>query len=587
MRTSLLLLPALLTACGDKDPDPISVDDTGESVIVIETGLWIDTADTEETGSPDTADTGGDTGGDTGDPGPEDPLFESLSLYPDGLVVHPGATFELRLVGTTDGSEDVELKFIEFASSDESLATVDSDGIVTALAAGDVSLTAGVGELSTTASLTIDDSGTIRVRVLNAETGAPMASAKVKVEEGEAARTDTDGWATLTVETGEPLSVHAYLSGYMAVTVFQTVSRELTVPLQDADLFSDTDTHISGSVDFSGVDSGGGADMTLGLALPALSMGPLLLDPDELMSPDRELSIFGIDVSLPENLYLQTHAETYQVPARPGPAAVWTIAGPMPIGEVTSSLDGASDAFALIDAHIDEMSWGWSDAGDATLGEGLDGPLAPAIAMSASATITTGALPLGFSGDEMALVMVGETLDDIGAVALGLGTGLGEVELHVADTTLGGDPLAMAIAQVGGLGSGGAVSATMVELEGTAATLPDFQSVPEMVSFDPATHDFELSTDTRSDIVRVLMTGADRSMRMIYMNGGSQSGHLPDYGGSMGYGQVTWEVLGFETVSGTFEDFVQAGSLSAAQIAPVSTTSARVTRTITASGSGG
>ena len=194
---------------------------------------------------------------------------------------------------------------------------------------------------------------------------------------------------------------------------------------------------------------------------------------------------------------------------------------------------------------------------------------------------------MGFSGDEMALVMVGETLDDVGAVALGLGTGLGEVELHVADTTLGGEPLAMAIAQVGGLGSGGAVSATMVELEGTAATLPDFQSVPEMVSFDPATHDFELSTDTRSDIVRVLMTGADRSMRMIYMDGGSQAGHLPDYGGSMGYGQVTWEVLGFETVSGTFEDFVRAGSLSAAQIAPVSTTSARVTRTITASGSGG
>ncbi len=145
----------------------------------------------------------------------------------------------------------------------------------------------------------------------------------------------------------------------------------------------------------------------------------------------------------------------------------------------------------------------------------------------------------------------------------------------------------MAIAQVGGLGSGGAVSATMAELDGATATLPDFQSVPEMVSFDPATHEFELNTDPRSNIVRVLMTGADRSMRMLYMDGGSQSGHLPDYGGAMGYGQVTWAVLGFETASGTFEGFVTSGHLSTAQIAPVSTTSARVTRTITASGSGG
>ena len=127
--------------------------------------------------------------------------------------------------------------------------------------------------------------------------------------------------------------------------------------------FTDDSTQVNGNVDFSAVDPGGGADMVLGLALPALPFGPLLLDPDELMTPDRDLTIFGIDVSLPGNLFLKNHAETYAVPAQPGEVAVWSIAGPMPISDVTSSLDGASDAFELINEYIDDMSWGWGEVG--------------------------------------------------------------------------------------------------------------------------------------------------------------------------------------------------------------------------------
>ena len=107
-----------------------------------------------------------------------------------------------------------------------------------------------------------------------------------------------------------------------------------------------------------------------------------------------------------------------------------------------------------------------------------------------------------------------------------------------------------------------------------------------MVSFDPLTHEFELSSDERSRFVRVIITGADRSKRMVLMDSGRQAGHLADYGGSMGYGQTTWEVLGFETTADTFEGLIHSGTVTAAQIAPLSTTSARVTRTIVASGSG-
>jgi hypothetical protein len=588
-RIATVLTLGLASGCGDKDTQPLT-DDTGDVLITVETGLWIDTSEPSETGDTDTdtaiePDTATDTGGDTGSPF-EGPEYASLALYPDGMVVQPGAIFGLRLVGSTEETEDVAVEHIVFASSDEAVATIDEDGQVTALSVGEISLSATVGEVSAEVSLTVEDSGTIRVQIIRADTGMPMTEAKVKVEEGDVARTDADGWATLEVETGEPISVHGYLSGYMAVTVFQTVSRELVIPLQDFDLFDDQTTQISGEVSFDSVDSGSGADMVIGLALPALPLGPLMLDPDELMSADRELSIFGIDVSLPENLYLKSHAESYAVPARPGEAAVWTIAGPMPISEITSSLDGASDAFELIDSHIADMSWGWADAGTLALGDTVSSDLAPAIAMTGSATIQTGDLPLGFSGDEVALVMVGERLEDVGAVALGLGTGLGEVELSVADTTLGGEPIAMAIAQVGGLGSGGGVSAVLADMEDRTATLPEFQSVPEMVSFNGVTHDFELSTDTRADIVRVLIRGNDRTARMVFMDGGAQGGHLPDPNIFMGYGETEWEVLGFETTADTFEGYVRAGALSAEQIAPTATTSARVTRSIVSSSSG-
>ena len=578
MRTIVLLIPGLLFACSDKDEPIQQSGDTGNVLITVETGLWVDTSDTNETGQDDTADdtgsdTGGDTGGDTGDP-VEDPSFSALSLYPDGLMVQPGATFELRLVGiNADGqSVDVDCEKTMFSSSDETFASIDENGTVTAWAAGEVVLTATVDDVVGSATLTIEDSGTVRVRVLHAETGSPIHEAKVKVEEGEAARTDSDGWATLNVDTGEAISIHAYLSGYMPVTIYQTVNREFSVHLQDLEWFTDESTQVHGEVDFSGVDSGGGADMVLGLALPALPMGPLLLDPDELMTPDRDLTIFGIDVSLPGNLFLKNHAEEYAVPAQPGDVAVWSIAGPMPISDVTSSMDGASDAFELINEYIDDMSWGWSEVGTLALGDEVQSDLAPTTAMTGSATVTTSDLPLGFSGDEVALVMVGENLSQYGAVALGLGTGLGEVELHVADTSLGGEPVAMAIAQVGGLGSGGGVSAATAELLDNNATLPDFQPVPEMASFDPLTHEFELTSDERSRFVRVIITGADRSKRMVLMDSGDQAGHLADYGGSMGYGQTTWEVLSFETTTDTFEGLIQSGTMTAAQVAPMSTT---------------
>ena len=192
MRAIVSIIPGLLFACSDKDESVQQNGDTGNVLITVETGLWVDTSDTDETGSIDTADdtgndTGADTGGDSDEP-KDGPSYSALSLYPDGLIVQPGASFDLRLVGTNDENEpvDVDPDDITFSSSDDTVASVNETGMVTAWTTGDVVLTATVEDVfSSTAALTIEDSGTIRVRVLHAETGSPIHEAKVKVEEGE------------------------------------------------------------------------------------------------------------------------------------------------------------------------------------------------------------------------------------------------------------------------------------------------------------------------------------------------------------------------------------------------------------------
>ena len=109
----------LILAC-HRDKDTGTPQDS-EPPIQWETGLAHD-----DSGTPDSGDTG-----DTGEP--VDGLT-ALRASPDGLVVHPGASWRLRAVGTwTDGTvEDVDGTWV---SSDEAVLTV-LDGVAYAAAAG-------------------------------------------------------------------------------------------------------------------------------------------------------------------------------------------------------------------------------------------------------------------------------------------------------------------------------------------------------------------------------------------------------------------------------------------------------------------
>ena len=139
----------------------------------------------------DTAsDTAGDTA-DTADTGHKEAsaLVQSMALFPDGVTAHPGASYSLRLVGRWDDGVISDITGA-YSSSDDSIATVDKDGVVTAHAAGSVTLTATWDALSEQVGLTIVDDGVLTITIVDAETGAPISDAKVKVFEDDVAGTE-------------------------------------------------------------------------------------------------------------------------------------------------------------------------------------------------------------------------------------------------------------------------------------------------------------------------------------------------------------------------------------------------------------
>lgn len=559
-----------LLACRDKDPE-VDRDPDPSYTTTTDTGLFIDTSDTDE--PIDTSDSG--DSGDTSDP-VVDALVESMSLYPDGVTVHPGAALPLRLVARWDDGVISNITGT-YTSSDDKIATVDKDGVITAHSVGSATITAAWDKLSEDVTLTVADDGMISVTVIDATTGSPIKDARIKVSEGDSYTTNTHGHASAPVDDGAPVEISAYLSDYVPVTIWQTVSREIVIPLHPVDAFEARGT-ATGTVDFDSVDSGEVTELVMGMVLPSMPHGPLMLDPDDLLAEDRTVTVYGIEADVPANLVLKNYAEDYEATVIAGDAAVWTIAGAMPISEVTSGLNGTSDAIGLLRDHIDAMVWGFSDAGTISGGSSATVGISPSVPFSEEVDVIVPELSLGFNGAEEPLIMVGEFLPDEGVVVTGLGLGLGEVEVQTAAHSMSDSTgeVAMGIAQVGGLGTGGGVAASWGPVVSGVAELPAFQDIPEVTAFDATSHEFSLTSDSRASFVRVLIEGADGTRRLLYTTGGEHTGILPNPGFPMGYGNTTWTILALEVAEDTLEGRLVAGDILTTSIALSAQTATRV-----------
>lgn len=538
--------------------------DTGEPV-VWETGVVVDT---------DTAETGGETG-ETGAPAEGD--WVALRAAPDGLTVNPGATWTLR-ASAQDETGAWTVVDVVWSSSDDAIVAADA-GIASALAVGDATMTATLGDLSASVEVHVQEALELVVRPVDAVTGEALVGASVVLDDGERVLDeDGDGSITVPVADGSPAVVTVYLRDYAAATIWGAVGRDLTVPLRATDSLVTATGVIEGTVDFSDIPTSEFDRIRVGMAAPSIHGPVLLADLDGLVSEERTLDLYGIETSVPSNLYAASLAEDYALRAEVGATAVWTLAGPLPIADLLSGLDGTSDVFALLQENRDYLVWGWTEGGTVSEEATLDVNLAPGVTLDGSVLVDIGELPSAFSGDEQVLVLSGQQLDDQGLVVTGFGIGQGEVDVASAPVSLPGarGELVVVLAQAGGLGSGGALCATTATVEDGVASPVALPEAPTL-SFAGETRSFSVSTDSMASMVHVAIESSDGTVRDLYLDGGAVSGILPQAGLPFGYGRTTWSLVAVNAEEGTFDGFVATGSLDVEDLASRAAAAARLT----------
>ena len=86
---------------------------------------------------------------------PPEPVIASVTVSPDEAMIEEGATQQFTATAST--SDGMEIPDVEFtwSSSDEMVATVDSDGLATGVGAGEAMITATADSISGLAMLTV------------------------------------------------------------------------------------------------------------------------------------------------------------------------------------------------------------------------------------------------------------------------------------------------------------------------------------------------------------------------------------------------------------------------------------------------
>ena len=123
-----------------------------------------------------------------------------IALPQAPLELAVGGTAVLQATFTYDGETPAEAPAVSYTSADEAVATVDETGTVTAVAAGETTVTAAVGELSATQTVVVN-----------------IPTESLAVEELSVHLSDGPVQATVTVEPAELADQLTYKTGDAAI----------------------------------------------------------------------------------------------------------------------------------------------------------------------------------------------------------------------------------------------------------------------------------------------------------------------------------------------------------------------------------
>lgn len=574
MRLSLSLSLLSLLACNN---DPIKDTDTGPNTHLIDTYVLPGDSDSEVTPGdsdseiqPGDSDSDPDSDTDTQESTPPPPTLSDVDLYPSRMVVHVGASWQLRAVGTMTDGVRLDVGAPVYTVDDSTILSVTPDGVVTALAAGSTVLHAETEGLTADSLVEVRSDGLVKVSLVDAQSTVPLENAYVKLGADTVVATDSSGVAYVPVADGGPITITAYKDDtYDAVTIVGTVSREFLIPINQKDA-GDRNATVHGNIDFSSVADGAWNEGVIGMAVASIHGSLAAMRLEDLFSGERTIEVVGVEAAIPTNFFVEGSADDYYASCTEGPVGAWALSGPLAYSTIGAGLTGGQ-AITMITDNLSAMTWDWAGGGEAVDGTQTEIDLAPALPFSSILPVTFPALPAGFSGGETLLAIVAEEAADEGWIITGLGAGSGSTTIqHVpfgsVATSVGTN--VMVYGQVNGLGtSGGVVTASgTVDSTGTIS-LPEFQDLPEVVDWTASSRTVTLTADAGADFVRLRIEDPRHRIQDVYISG-SWTGDVPAAISGFGNAQAELTVSAYQSTWGTFEEWVSGGALDPRELLP-------------------
>ncbi len=99
-----------------------------------------------------------------------DPILQSITVSPSSPIVGQGSTVQLTATGVNDDGSTASLNSVDWSSSDTSVATVDTSGMLKGVAAGTATITAKSGSVSGTATVNVTVANLSSISVTPANT---------------------------------------------------------------------------------------------------------------------------------------------------------------------------------------------------------------------------------------------------------------------------------------------------------------------------------------------------------------------------------------------------------------------------------
>jgi hypothetical protein len=528
----------------------------------------------EETGRVDTEkpDSQSDSGKDTGEPS------AALSISPGEILVDVGSEWQMQ---ATAGAEEVSAVY---ASSDDGILIVSATGLASAQSVGSAQVEASWEGQSATALVEVQEGGELHVRVFSEQGGEALANSRVMVD-GAVSLTDSNGEVTLSVPSGQAIAITVYADPanvYIPALFLDVLPRDLALPLRLRGADDPGKAEMAGNVDLSGTllsgpDEKAAGLVTIGLAVPSFQQGALFFPLEQLFSANRTLSVEGISVDLPGNLFIRDYGESWEGSAHEGPVSVWAFGGPVPKSGLASGLHGVAEVLAFLVPHFDAFNWTWETDLEASLSAPLQVDLRPDVAFDDLIEVRMPSYPAGLSAETNALLMALSGDRDGGPVLTGMGQGKQTMLMSRVhpDGIDGENGFVLAIVEVGGFGSGGAQTLSLAPVEEGIAQIDSWLNLATMDSFDRDTMTFGMSTDSSADFARIQIKSASGGRRDVYLPPGAHDRVLPTDGPSLGYGSTTWTVLSVDTHGESYEALLSDGGLAPSSLRQSARSTAR------------